>query len=144
MTLVLWGSIISIAGALLGGTIVAIGKYRQDIASSKKSDTILFNVEEGLGISKITKEGFKELIEQKNMLDSQVMGLLNKQDALIVGQDTLNSKLEPFMNYAHKMFPNVSKDEALTRLEELLSQQTTRLDKTDEKVGKIENGPHCL
>ena len=138
MTLVLWGSIISIVGALIGGTIVAIGKYRQDIASSKKSDTILFNTEEGLGISRITKEGVKELIEQKNKLDIQVKELLTKQEELKHGQDTLSHKLEPFINYAQKKFPNVSSDEALIRLEELLNRQTERLDKTDEKVDKIE------
>lgn len=93
-------------------------------------------MEEGLGINKITKEGVKELIEQKKILDSQVTGLLIKQDELKHGQDTLNNKLEPFVSYAHKMFPNVSTDEALTRLEDLLNQQVKRLDKTDEKVEK--------
>jgi hypothetical protein len=65
MTLILWGSIISIAGALIGGLVVAVGKYRQDIASSAKSDTIL-------GIGMMTNEGVLKLIEQKNELEIQV------------------------------------------------------------------------
>jgi hypothetical protein len=138
MTVVLWGSIISIAGALIGGAFVAIGKYQQDVASSKKSDTILFNTEEGLGISKITKQGVKELIDQKNKLDSQVAVLLRKQEQFEQGQNVLTQKLEPFVTYAQKMFPNVNADEALVKLENLLEEQTKRLDKTDQRVGKVE------
>ena len=138
MTLVLWGSIISIVGALVGGTVVAIGKYRQDLASSKKSDTILLNTEEGLGLTKVTREDVKELIAQRDKLDNQVKELLTKQEDLKNSQDTLSERLEPFIKYAQERFPNVSRDEALKKLEELLLQQGKRLDKTDEKVGQIE------
>lgn len=68
MTLVLWGSIISIAGALIGGLVVAVGKYRQDVASSAKSDTIL-------GVGKMTNDGVLKLIEQKKELEGQVNDL---------------------------------------------------------------------
>lgn len=59
MTLVLWGSVITIVGALIGGTIVAIGKYRQDIASSKKSDIIFFMWKKALELIRLQKKELK-------------------------------------------------------------------------------------
>lgn len=130
MTIVFWGSIISILGALCGGVLVAYGKFQQDKASSKKSEKILSYTQTSLDVGNVTKEGVEKLVEQRNELRVQVTDL-------IAGQDSLRKQLEPFIEYSKRMFPGVPTNQALVSLQKEIELQAKKLEETDQKVQTI-------
>lgn len=105
MVIILIGAIITIAG----GVVTAVGTYRQNKSSSSKSDSILAN-------TGLTIEGVKNLQTENESLKKEVIALSGKQDELLAGQDTLRKKLEPFIDYAYKLYPTLDETEALKKL----------------------------
>jgi hypothetical protein len=121
MAIILIGAIITV----IGGLVTAVGTFRQNKSSSSKSDSILAN-------TGLTIDGVKKLQAENENLKDEVISLSGKQDELLANQDTLRQKLEPFIEYAYKLYPTLDETEALKKL-------TSRLDGLSSELKNIKN-----